>query len=219
MGTAPDHAHRGDAAASASGSEAGDPLAIRFAPKAVLVDRRADGSILLRSPVPLTGCVDNIVRYLEHWAAAAPEPAHSPAGAATGSPTAITISPYWLSRPWALADTNAQKGTDSSTRLWRGGFMEWQEIGARTENERARIHLGGSGRAGRNAWLRASARDQKSLIPEGSVTNVEVSVVKSRITAAWCSISPCTPGIAGGRLKLAGAMPMPCASVNHSEFV
>ena len=56
MDTAPDHAHRGDAAAPASGSEAVDPLAIRFAPKAVLVDRRADGSILLRSPIPLDCC-------------------------------------------------------------------------------------------------------------------------------------------------------------------
>ena len=95
MGTAPDHAHRGDAAASASGSEAGDPLAIRFAPKAVLVDRRADGSILLRSPVPLTGCVDNIVSYLEHWAAAAPERIFLAQKAADGSWETLRYADAW----------------------------------------------------------------------------------------------------------------------------
>lgn len=73
MGTAPDHAHRGDGTATADDTAVADPLAIRFAPKEVLVDRRADGSILLRSPIALTGCVGNIVDYLAHWAAAVPE--------------------------------------------------------------------------------------------------------------------------------------------------
>ena len=44
-----------------------------FAPKEVLLERRADGSILLRSPVELCGCADNIVDYLERWAAAEPD--------------------------------------------------------------------------------------------------------------------------------------------------
>ena len=48
-------------------------LGVRFAPKEVLLERRADGSILLRSPIELCGCADNIVDYLEHWAAAAPD--------------------------------------------------------------------------------------------------------------------------------------------------
>lgn len=46
---------------------------LRFAPKEVDVVRRGDGSILLSSPVPLTGCEDNVVDYLERWATAAPE--------------------------------------------------------------------------------------------------------------------------------------------------
>src|SRR5688572_4653502 len=48
-------------------------LGVRFAPKEVLLERRADGSILLRSPIALSGCADNIVDYLERWAAAAPD--------------------------------------------------------------------------------------------------------------------------------------------------
>ncbi len=48
-------------------------LGVRFAPKEVLLERRADGSILLRSPIELCGCADNIVDYLERWAAAVPD--------------------------------------------------------------------------------------------------------------------------------------------------
>ena len=48
-------------------------LGVRFAPKEVLLERRADGSILLRSPIALSGCADNIVDYLERWAAAVPD--------------------------------------------------------------------------------------------------------------------------------------------------
>lgn len=46
---------------------------VRFAPKELQVQRRADGTLLLRSPIPLTGCGNNIVDYLEQWAAEAPE--------------------------------------------------------------------------------------------------------------------------------------------------
>lgn len=48
-------------------------LGVRFAPKAVEVEHRPDGTVLLRSPIPLTGCLDNVVDYLEHWAEHAPE--------------------------------------------------------------------------------------------------------------------------------------------------
>jgi len=47
MGTAPDNSHQGDDLASSSEPAGVDALAIRFAPKEVLVDHRADGSILL----------------------------------------------------------------------------------------------------------------------------------------------------------------------------
>ena len=50
-----------------------EPSGLGFAPKEVLVERREDGSILLRSPIELTGSVNNIVDYLEQWAATAPD--------------------------------------------------------------------------------------------------------------------------------------------------
>jgi len=49
------------------------PEGIRFAPKDVVVQRRPDGTVLLRSPVELTGVVCNIVDYLEQWAAKVPD--------------------------------------------------------------------------------------------------------------------------------------------------
>ncbi len=61
------------AAASTSGGACGAGFGIRFAPKAVQVQRRADGSILLRSPIELSGCGNNIVDYLERWASTHPE--------------------------------------------------------------------------------------------------------------------------------------------------
>lgn len=54
-------------------TEPGAALGVRFAPKEVRLERRADGSILLRSPIELSGCADNIVDYLERWAAAVPD--------------------------------------------------------------------------------------------------------------------------------------------------
>ena len=52
---------------------AAEGFGVRFAPKAIEVQRRADGSILLQSPIALTGCADNIVDYLQRWAQDAPE--------------------------------------------------------------------------------------------------------------------------------------------------
>lgn len=46
---------------------------VRFALKEVEVQRRDDGTVLLRSPIELTGCMNNVVDYLEQWAIAAPE--------------------------------------------------------------------------------------------------------------------------------------------------
>ncbi len=116
MDTAPDPTHRGDAAAPASGSEAGDPLAIRFAPKAVVVDRRADGSILLRSPIPLTGCVGNIVDYLEHWAAAAPERIFLAQKAADGTWETLIYADAWQ-RVQAVAQWLLHQGLSDQTPI------------------------------------------------------------------------------------------------------
>jgi len=116
MDTASDHAHRGDSAAPASGSDAGDPLAIRFAPKAVLVDRLADGSILLRSPIPLTGCVGNIVDYLEHWAAAAPERTFLAQKAADGTWERLCYADAWQ-RVQAIAQWLLHQGLSDQTPI------------------------------------------------------------------------------------------------------
>ena len=56
-----------------SSADAGHDIGVRFAPKEVHVEHRSDGVVLLRSPLPLTGCVDNIVDYLQNWAEVAPD--------------------------------------------------------------------------------------------------------------------------------------------------
>ena len=47
-----------------------DPL---YAPRRLTVDRRADGSILLHNPTPLTGVFDDAVAAITHWASVAPD--------------------------------------------------------------------------------------------------------------------------------------------------
>src|SRR5687767_434528 len=46
---------------------------VRLGPADVLLDRRADGTLLLRSPHPLENYPDKLTERLEHWAQAAPE--------------------------------------------------------------------------------------------------------------------------------------------------
>ena len=46
---------------------------VRLAPSAVIVDRRADGTIYLRSPRALGAYPDKLTQRLEHWAATAPD--------------------------------------------------------------------------------------------------------------------------------------------------
>ena len=70
---------------TAKAAPATSSFGVRFAPKEVNVQRRPDGSILLQSPIALTGCGNNIVDYLEQWAADAPDrvfwPSAQPAAA------------------------------------------------------------------------------------------------------------------------------------------
>jgi feruloyl-CoA synthase len=47
--------------------------AVRLGPREVVVERRADGSIHLRSPHALPPYPARLTQRLEHWAAAAPE--------------------------------------------------------------------------------------------------------------------------------------------------
>jgi feruloyl-CoA synthase len=46
---------------------------VRLGPADVLIERRPDGTILLRSPHPLEAYPDKLTQRLEHWAAAAPD--------------------------------------------------------------------------------------------------------------------------------------------------
>lgn len=45
----------------------------RFALRAVEVSYRADGAIVMRSPIPLDGCERHVCAYLERWAVEAPD--------------------------------------------------------------------------------------------------------------------------------------------------
>jgi len=64
MATAVKERHPGPAA---------PPRPVRLGPRDVTVDRRADGTIRLRSPHPLPPYPAKLTERLEHWAAAAPE--------------------------------------------------------------------------------------------------------------------------------------------------
>ena len=55
-------------------SSATSPLRpVRLGPAQVLLDRKPDGTIHLRSPQKLDAYPDKITQRLEHWAKAAPE--------------------------------------------------------------------------------------------------------------------------------------------------
>ena len=72
-----------------------DPAAVRpvrLAPAEVIVDRRADGTIHLRSPHALAPYPDKLTERLEHWAVAAPERAFMAQRDATGGWRAITYA-------------------------------------------------------------------------------------------------------------------------------
>ncbi len=71
------------------------PAGIRFAPKKVLIEHRADGSILLRSPMELTGAVENIVDYLEQWAQAVPDRVFLAQRAADGGWETLNYAEAW----------------------------------------------------------------------------------------------------------------------------
>lgn len=79
-----------------STADGADDLGVRFAPKEVDVERRPDGVILLRSPLPLTGCVDNIVDYLQNWAEVAPDRIFLAQRAAAGGWETMHYGEAWL---------------------------------------------------------------------------------------------------------------------------
>ena len=85
----------GQGRAAGLGGLVPEPMGIRFAPKKVLVERRADGSILLRSPIKLTGAVENIVDYLERWAQTVPDRVFLAQRAAGGGWETLSYAEAW----------------------------------------------------------------------------------------------------------------------------
>jgi feruloyl-CoA synthase len=63
---------------------------VRLGPADVLLDRRADGAILLRSPHQLQAYPDKLTRRLEHWANTAPERAYLAQRDLTGAWRSLT---------------------------------------------------------------------------------------------------------------------------------
>jgi feruloyl-CoA synthase len=54
-------------------TNAGAPAAAEFAPRAVDIGYRADGTLILRSPIPLGSYRRHLGEYLQQWAAAVPD--------------------------------------------------------------------------------------------------------------------------------------------------
>lgn len=95
---------------------AAEDFGVRFAPKQVQVQQRLDGAILLRSPLPLTGCVDNIVDYLHHWAEAAPDRIFLAQRAATGGWETLHYGEGWR-RVQAVAQALLDMGLDADSPI------------------------------------------------------------------------------------------------------
>ncbi|CAN7371950.1 AMP-binding protein [Pseudorhodoferax sp. LjRoot39] len=89
---------------------------IRFAPKEVHLERRTDGSILLRSPIALSGCADNIVDYLERWAAAAPDRVFLAQRAPGGGWETLCYAEAWR-RVQAVAQALLDRGLHQDTPI------------------------------------------------------------------------------------------------------
>lgn len=89
---------------------------IRFAPKEVQLERRTDGSILLRSPIALSGCADNIVDYLERWAAAAPDRVFLAQRAPGGGWETLCYAEAWR-RVQAVAQALLDRGLHQDTPI------------------------------------------------------------------------------------------------------
>src|SRR5882757_4926488 len=65
---------------------------VRLGPADVLLDRKTDGSIILRSPHPLDAYPQKLTERLEHWARAAPDRVFLAQRAAAGSWRKVTYA-------------------------------------------------------------------------------------------------------------------------------
>lgn len=74
---------------------AGRNVANRWAPKAVEVSYRTDGTILMRSPIPLEGCRNSLCDYLEQWAREKPDAVFMAQRNGTDGWRKLTYAEFW----------------------------------------------------------------------------------------------------------------------------
>jgi feruloyl-CoA synthase len=89
---------------------------VEFAPKEVVVHYRPDGTILLRSPIALTGVAANMVDYLEEWAGKTPERVFLAQRAADGGWEELTYGAAWQ-RVRGVAEALLGLGLTASTPI------------------------------------------------------------------------------------------------------
>lgn len=90
--------------------------ALVFAPREVIAHYRADGCVLLRSPIPLRGVADNIVDYLEEWAAKAPDRIFLGQRTGNGDWEALSYQQAWQ-RVQAVAQALLDRGLTQDTPI------------------------------------------------------------------------------------------------------
>jgi feruloyl-CoA synthase len=98
---------------------------IRFAPREVDVRYRADGSILLRSPLELTGRRRHVCEYLQAWAQAAPERTFLAQRGADGAWRRISYAEAWR-RAQAIGQGLLERGLgpDRPLAILTGNSLE-----------------------------------------------------------------------------------------------
>ena len=92
------------------------PQAARFAPREVDVRYRADGTILLRSPIAIDSCERHICAYLERWADLAPERIFLAQRDAAGDWQKLSYSDAWR-RAQAIGQALLDHGLNANAPL------------------------------------------------------------------------------------------------------
>lgn len=75
--------------------DAGPSVDVDFAPRAVDINYRADGCLILRSPIPLSECRRHLCEYLEAWAQEAPARTFIAQRDATGEWRRLSYEEAW----------------------------------------------------------------------------------------------------------------------------
>jgi feruloyl-CoA synthase len=97
----------------------------RFAPRAVEVSYRADGTIVLRSQIPLDGCERHICAYLERWAGEAPDRTFLAQRDGTGEWRHLPYAEAWArARGIAQALLDRGLGPDRPLAILTGNSIE-----------------------------------------------------------------------------------------------